>query len=78
MRNSLDLVKFYHEKSVVKNNIDPNSATLDFNEALVVGEFVDIERPTFEDNYATINRRELGDWPNLERREVAEETKASG
>jgi len=78
MRNSLDLVKFYHEKSVIKNNIDPNQATLDFNEALVVGEFVDIERPTFEDNYATINRRELGDWPNLERREVAEETKTSG
>ena len=28
--------------------------------------FVDIERPTFLDNYELINRRELGDWPALE------------
>ncbi len=66
MRNALDIVKFYHEHSVIRNDIDPKEATLDFSRNLVMGKFVDIERPTFLDNYSLINRRELGDWPNLE------------
>jgi 2-oxoglutarate ferredoxin oxidoreductase subunit beta len=68
MRTSLDLVRFYHERSVIKNDIDPKEATLDFNKNLVVGTFVDIERPTFMDNYRLIQSRELGDWPALEKR----------
>ena len=68
MRTSLDLVRFYHERSVIKNDIDPKEATLDFNKNLVVGAFVDIERPTFMDNYRLIQSRELGDWPALEKR----------
>jgi len=67
MRTSLDLVRFYHERSVIRNDIDPKEATLDFNKNLVVGVFVDIERPTFMDNYRLIQRRELGDWPALEK-----------
>jgi 2-oxoglutarate ferredoxin oxidoreductase subunit beta len=64
---TVDLIKFLHERSVVRNQIDPKDAVLDFNKHLVVGKFVDIERPTFLDNYQLINRRELGDWPTLER-----------
>lgn len=66
MRKSLNIIKFYHEKSIIKNNINPEEAVVDFNKNIVVGEFVDIERPTFLDNYEQINRRELGDWPNLD------------
>ncbi len=66
MRSPLDIVKFYHERSVIQNDIDPGDADLDFNKKLVIGKFVDIERPTFLDNYELINRRELGDWPGLE------------
>ena len=68
MRTSLDLVRFYHERAVIRNDIDPKEATLDFNKNLVVGAFVDIERPTFMDNYRLIQSRELGDWPALEKR----------
>jgi 2-oxoglutarate ferredoxin oxidoreductase subunit beta len=78
MRVPLDIVKFYHEKSVIRNNIDPKEAVLDFNENIVVGEFVDIERPTFMDNYRLISRRELGDWPNLEQKPEKPEKKAAG
>ncbi|MGE5839169.1 MAG: thiamine pyrophosphate-dependent enzyme, partial [Deltaproteobacteria bacterium] len=63
---AIDLTKFFHERSVVRNHIDPREAVLDFNKHLVVGKFVDIERPTFTDNYELIHRRELGDWPALE------------
>ena len=66
MRNSLDIIKFYHDRSIIKNNINPQEAVVDFNNNIVVGEFVDTERPTFLENYELINSRELGDWPNLE------------
>jgi len=67
MRNTVELLKFFHERSVIRNQIDPKEAVLDFNHHLVVGKFVDIERPTFLDNYQLISRRELGEWPALER-----------
>jgi 2-oxoglutarate ferredoxin oxidoreductase subunit beta len=73
---AVDLIKFFHERSVVRNQIDPRDAVLDFNKHLVVGKFVDIERPTFLDNYQLINRRELGDWPALERQVPRQEKPA--
>jgi len=78
MRNSLDLIRFYHEQAVIRNNIDPSEAAMTFNQKLVVGKFVDIERPTFMDNYKLINRRELGDWPKLQREVLVPEKQASG
>jgi 2-oxoglutarate ferredoxin oxidoreductase subunit beta len=66
MGKGLDIVKYYHEKSVIRNGIDPKDATLDFNKNLVMGKFVDIERPTFMDNYQLVNRRELAAWPAKE------------
>lgn len=78
MRNPMDLLKFYHERSVIRNDIDPNEAALDFNKNLVVGKFVDIERPTFLDKYELINRQELGDWPALEKKPPLPEKQAIG
>jgi len=67
MRSAMDILKFYHQHSVIRNHIDPKEATLDFNKDLVLGKFVDIERPTFLDNCQVINRREIGNWPDLEK-----------
>jgi 2-oxoglutarate ferredoxin oxidoreductase subunit beta len=78
MRKALDLVKFYHERSVVRNNLDPREAVLDFNEHLIVGEFVDIDRPTFLDNYQAVCRREIGEWPRLERKSAPEDKRVAG
>jgi len=65
MRESRDLVRFYHDHAVIKNNIPPEEADMDFDNNLVVGKFVDINRPTFLDNYQSVNRREWGEWPNV-------------
>lgn len=70
MRKSLDIIRFYHEHSVIRNDIDPKDAGLDFNDKLVVGKFVDTQRPTFTDMYNLINSRELGDWPGLEEKKT--------
>lgn len=42
----LDEMKFYKERSVVKNGCDSREAALDFRGPIVVGKFVDRERPT--------------------------------
>jgi len=77
MGKGLDIVKYYHEKSVIRNGIDPSEATLDFNSALVVGKFVDIERPTFMDNYKLVAKRELEPWPAKDKKAAASGKQAS-
>jgi 2-oxoglutarate ferredoxin oxidoreductase subunit beta len=71
MRSAMDILRFYHQHSVIRNHIDPKEATLDFSKDLVLGKFVDIERPTFLDNCQVINRREIGNWPDLEKPTVS-------
>jgi 2-oxoglutarate ferredoxin oxidoreductase subunit beta len=63
IRSALDLLRFYYDRSVVKNNITPGEATIDFDHNLSVGKFLDIERPTFLDQYELVNRGELEAWP---------------
>ena len=45
----LDEMKFYKEKSVVKNGADTREVALDYRDKIVVGKFVDRERVTLED-----------------------------
>jgi len=61
----IDGIKFFHDRALIKNDIDPKDAPLDYTKEIVVGKFVQHERPTWTDNYALVNRKELGDWPNL-------------
>jgi len=62
---ALDTLKFYHERSVILNDIDPKDAPVDFGSKIVVGKFVDTERPTFLDNYHFVCKNEIGDWPDF-------------
>ena len=77
MRQSIDLVKALQNHTVIRNDIDPKEATIDFNGSIVVGKFVDVSRPTFLDNYQAIIRREYGEWPELEKKKIRE-TAAAG
>jgi len=63
MGTALDTLKFYHDRAVIRNDIDPKDAVLDFAKQIVVGKFTDIERPTFSENYQALCRRQLPDWP---------------
>lgn len=42
----LDNMSYYQEKSVIKNGVDPIDADIELNGPILVGKFVDIERPT--------------------------------
>lgn len=53
----LDQMRLYQEKSVVQNGADPKDLSIDLNGTIVVGEFVDTERPTFWDRYVRMAER---------------------
>ncbi len=57
----LDLMKFYHDNSEIRHGADPNDLDIAFQEKIICGRFVDIERPTFLDAMNEWYRRALGD-----------------
>ncbi|HVO67896.1 MAG TPA: thiamine pyrophosphate-dependent enzyme [Syntrophales bacterium] len=65
MGTALETLKFYHERSVIRNDIDPKDAPVDFSSNIVVGKFVDTERPTFMDNYQFVCKNDIGVWPDF-------------
>ncbi|MDY6864035.1 MAG: thiamine pyrophosphate-dependent enzyme [Thermodesulfobacteriota bacterium] len=60
--NPLEMLKFFHKISVIQNNIHTRKAHLDLSNEIVVGKFVDIERPDFFEQYKEI----FGSFPGEE------------
>ena len=44
-----DMIEYYHQKSVIRHDAQPWEVDIDLGGEIVCGEFVDIERPTFQD-----------------------------
>lgn len=57
----LDLMKFYHDNSVIKHDADLSELDIHFQDKIIVGKFVDKERPTFLDGVNTGLKGVLGD-----------------
>jgi 2-oxoglutarate ferredoxin oxidoreductase subunit beta len=53
----LDLLKFYHDNAIIRHGEDTRNLDIEFQKPIVVGKFIDRERPTFLDSY---NRRLSG------------------
>lgn len=57
----LDEMRYYKENCVVMNGIDPKDAELSFRGKIVVGKFVDTEKPTYhdilEDSYKRVREK---------------------
>jgi 2-oxoglutarate ferredoxin oxidoreductase subunit beta len=59
--DGLDQMKFYRDHSEIKNGADTKTLTLDFQGKIVVGKFVDKERPTYLDAMNEHFRERMGD-----------------
>ena len=46
----LDLMKFYHDNSEIQHGADVRSLDIEYQKKIIVGKFIDEERPTFLDN----------------------------
>jgi len=57
----LDLMKFYHDNSEIKHGAPLESLDIGFQKKLIVGKFIDRERPTFLENWNNHLRQKLGD-----------------
>ncbi len=65
MGTALEMLKFYQGRSVIRGDIDPKEASMDIDREIVVGKFVDIERPTFLDHYERLNRMNMPQWRSM-------------
>lgn len=47
--DGLDLMKFYHDNAIIKHGLDTRELDIAYQDKIVVGKFVDREKPTFID-----------------------------
>jgi 2-oxoglutarate ferredoxin oxidoreductase subunit beta len=59
--DGLELMKFYHDNSIIRHGADPRDVDIEFQSKIVCGKFVDIEKPTFLDNMNAHLQKVLGD-----------------
>jgi 2-oxoglutarate ferredoxin oxidoreductase subunit beta len=57
----LDLMKFYHDNSVIMHGADPKEVDIDFQKKITVGKFVDIDKPTYIECMNDSHKRVFGD-----------------
>ena len=48
---SFDTLKMYQERGIIKNDAHPSELDTGFEEGIVLGRFVDLDRPTFTEMY---------------------------
>ncbi len=49
MGSALEQMKHYHDHSIIRHQVDPAQADVDLGGEIIVGRFVDIDKPTFSD-----------------------------
>jgi len=59
--DGLSLMKFYHDNSIIKHGADTRELEISYQKKIIVGKFVDIERPTFLDSMNQWYRKLFGD-----------------
>ncbi|MCD6160972.1 MAG: 2-oxoacid:ferredoxin oxidoreductase subunit beta [candidate division Zixibacteria bacterium] len=57
----LDLMKFYHENSIIKHGADLNEVDIDFQSKIIVGKFVDKDKPTYIESMNIALKKRYGD-----------------
>ncbi|MCP4715772.1 MAG: 2-oxoacid:ferredoxin oxidoreductase subunit beta [Deltaproteobacteria bacterium] len=53
---ALDTLKLYQEKTIIKNGANPSELSIDFKKGVILGKFVDEDRPTHSEKYDRLYR----------------------
>jgi 2-oxoglutarate ferredoxin oxidoreductase subunit beta len=59
--DGLSLMRFYHDNSIIKHGADTRELDISYQKKIIVGKFVDIERPTFLDSMNEWYRKKFGE-----------------
>jgi 2-oxoglutarate ferredoxin oxidoreductase subunit beta len=54
--SAFDTLKYYQEKTIIKNNAHPAELDIDFNRGVILGKFVDLDRDTCSEMYDNMCR----------------------
>ena len=60
---ALEMIKLYNKNSVIKNNVHPDETVIQEGEKIVLGKFIDTERPTFMDMLSKTSQLKGTMWP---------------
>jgi len=60
---ALEMIKLYNKNSVIKNNVHPDETVIQEGEKIVLGKFIDTERPTFQDMLSKTSQLKGTMWP---------------
>jgi len=59
--SGLDLMRFYHDNAEIRHGEDTRNVAIEFQKKIIIGKFIDRERPTFIDAYNDRLKHVLGD-----------------
>lgn len=59
----LEMLRFYKENSVIRNGVHPDETVMGEGKSLVLGKFVDTERPTFQERLSQLLEERRQTWP---------------
>ena len=65
--SALEMIKLYNENSVIRNGVHPDETVIQEGKKMVLGKFVDIERPTFLEGLSTVSQLKGTMWPKKEK-----------
>jgi 2-oxoglutarate ferredoxin oxidoreductase subunit beta len=49
-----DTLDYYHDHSIIEHGADPGTAGIDLGGKIIVGKFLDVEKPTYLDHYRAL------------------------
>jgi 2-oxoglutarate/2-oxoacid ferredoxin oxidoreductase subunit beta len=53
---ALDALRKYQKNTIVKNGANPAEADIDFDKGVILGKFIEIDKPTCDENYRKMYR----------------------
>ena len=56
----LDQMRYYRENSIIRHNADPRYIDISLDGKIIVGKFIDVERPTFSDLQEEVRQKTFG------------------
>lgn len=59
----LEMIKLYNENSVIRNHVHPDETAIEEGKKMVLGKFVDTERPTLLDMLSKMPHGQGSPWP---------------
>ncbi|HUU81643.1 MAG TPA: thiamine pyrophosphate-dependent enzyme, partial [Acidobacteriota bacterium] len=63
---ALEMTKLYKENSVIRNGVHPDETVIQEGKKMVLGKFVDIQRPTFLEGLSAASQLKGTMWPKKE------------